>query len=224
MTEFASIDDRLHRRHAQGGWSQARFGRGIEQQVAAHVRGVGDRLVRAHLRRPFEHLVIVCSDELRPVILRGLHSELREVLAGTVDADLEHAPAYEISRVVAPVLEQAEREREHTLVQVLDQALATGGAAAAGLDEVLSTLEQRRVGTLVVPARSSIKAGLCPTCGRLSTTDNGRCPLDGAILAEVDAIEHAVEEAAGQSAQVVVARHELEWLHEHGEIAALLRW
>jgi len=26
------------------------------------------------------------------------------------------------------------------------------------------------------------------------------------------------------AARVVVARHELEWLHEHGEIAALLRW
>ncbi len=224
LTEFASIDDPLHRRHAQGGWSQARFARGIEHQVATHVRGVADRLLRAHQRRPFEHLVIVCSDELRPVILRGLHSELREVLTGTVNADLEHAPADQIAQAVAPVLEEAEREREHMLVEVLDHTLATGGAAAAGLDEVLSTLEQRRVDTLVVPARSSIRAGLCPTCGRLSTDGDQSCPLDGAILAEVDAVEHAVEEAARQSAQVVVLRHEPNWLHEHGEIAALLRW
>ncbi len=224
LTEFASIDDRLHRRHAQGGWSQARFGRGIEEQVAAHVRGVADRLLRAHQRRPVEHLVIVCSDELRPVILGGLHSELSGVLTGTVDADLEHASTDLIAQAVAPVLEEAERKREHTLVEVLDQTLATGGAAAAGLDEVLSTLEQRRVDTLVVPARSSITGGLCPTCGRLSTDGNQKCPLDGAILAEVDAVEHAVEEAARQSAHVVVLRHEPEWLHEHGEIAALLRW
>jgi peptide chain release factor subunit 1 len=224
LTEFATIDDPLHRRHAQGGWSQTRFGRGIEQQVAAHVRGVADRLLRAHRRRPFEHLAIVCADELQPVIRHSLDRELLDVLAGTVVADLEHASAGQIAGAVAPLLSQAEREREHTLVEVLDQSLATGGAAAAGLDEVLSALEQRRVDTLVVPAGSRIRAGLCPTCGRLSTDGGRRCPLDSAILAEVDAIEHAVEEAAGQSAQVVVVRHEPEWLHEHGEIAALLRW
>ena len=224
LTEFAAFDDELHRRHAQGGWSQARFQRGIEEQVAAHVRGVSDRLLRAHLRRRFQHLVIICSDELRPVIEHSLPGELTEVLAGSVDADLEHASAGEIARAVAPMIERTERDGERDLIAQLEQALGTGGPAAAGLDEVLSTLEQHRVETLFVGERSSLKAGVCPTCGRLSTDDDGKCPLDGAILAEVDAIEHAIEEAARQSARIVVARHEPEWLHEHGEIAALLRW
>jgi peptide chain release factor subunit 1 len=216
LTEFAAIDDELHRRHAQGGWSQARFQRGIEEQVAAHARRVSDRLLRAHLRRRFQHLVIICSGELRPVIEHSLHSELTEVLAGTVDADLEHASADEIARAVAPMIERTDCDRERDLIAQLEQAL--------GLNEVLSTLEQHRVETLLVGARSSLKAGVCHTCGRLSTDDDGKCPLDGAILVEVDAVEHAVEEAARQSARVVVVRHEPEWLQEHGEIAALLRW
>ena len=224
ITEFAAIDDQLHRRHAQGGWSQARFERGIEEQVAAHVRGVTDRLLRAHLRRPFQHLVIVASDELRPVIEHSLHRELTEVVAGTVDADLVQTSGDEIAAAVAPVIERTERDRERDLIAQLEQALGAGGPAAAGLDEVLSTLEQHRVATLLVGERSSLKAGLCPTCGRLATADDGRCPLDGAILVEVDAVEHAVEDAASQSARVVVARYETDWLLEHGGIAALLRW
>ena len=107
LTEFMTIDDELHRRHAQGGWSQARFQRGIEEQVAAHVRAVGERLLRAHRRRPLEHLVIVCSDELRPVVEHSLHHELVEVLVGTVDADLEHATAADITQRVAPLMECA---------------------------------------------------------------------------------------------------------------------
>ena len=107
LTEFMTIDDELHRRHAQGGWSQARFQRGIEEQVAAHARGVGERLLRAHRRRPLEHLVIVCSDELRPVVEHSLHHELVEVLVGTVDADLEHATAADITQRVAPLMECA---------------------------------------------------------------------------------------------------------------------
>jgi peptide chain release factor subunit 1 len=224
LAQFAAIHDELHRRHAQGGWSQTRFQRGIEEQVAWHVRGVAHRLLRAHRRRPFEHLVIIASDELRPVIERSLHADLTRVLAATVDADLEHASVEEIAQAVEPVIERAARERERALVDVLEQGLGTGGTAAAGLDEVLSMLEQQRVDTLLVPERSTLVAGLCPRCGRLSIAGDGRCPLDGAVLAEVDAVEHAVERAAGQSAQVVVVRHGAGWLSEHGQIAARLRW
>jgi peptide chain release factor subunit 1 len=224
LTEFATIHDDLHRRHAQGGWSQARFQRGIEEQVAVHARRVADHLLRAHQHRAFEHLVIVASAELQPVILHSLHSTLTERLAGTIDADLEHAPADEIARAVEPVIEREAHDHERALVACIEQALGTGGAAAAGLDEVLSTLEQDRVEALLVPEHSNLVAGLCPRCGRLSTADDGRCQLDGASLASVDAVEHAVEDAARRSAQIVVVRHETDWLTEHGGIAARLRW
>ena len=158
------------------------------------------------------------------MIEHSLHSELTAVLEATVDADLEHAPVGEIVAAIAPVIERVGREEERDLISTLEQQLGTGGPAAAGLDDVLSALEQRRVETLLVPERSDLRAGLCPTCGRLSTDGERKCPLDGHVLVEVDAVEHAIEEAAGQSAQVVVARHEPEWLHGHGDIAAVLRW
>ncbi len=122
------------------------------------------------------------------------------------------------------MIERTERDHERGLIAQLEQALGTGGPAAAGLDGVLSALEQHPMETLFVGERSSLKARLCPTCGLLSIADDGSCPLDGAILAEVDAIEHAIEEAARQSARIEVARYEPEWLQDHGEIAALLRW
>ena len=160
---------------------------------------VADRLLRAHRRHGFEHLVIVASDELQPVVEHSLHTELKDVLAGTVPADLEHATVQEIERAIAPVIESSERDRERTLVATVEQGLGTGGAAAAGLDEVLAMLEQHRVDTLLVPEQSTLVAGVCPQCGRLSDADDLRCPLDGAALSEVDAVEHAVEAAAAQS-------------------------
>lgn len=127
---------------------------------------------------------------------------------------------------MAPLIERAEREREREreLVAWIEEGLGTGGPAAAGLDEVLSTLEQQRVAVLVVPERGFLRAGLCPTCGRLSTDGERTCPLDGAPLAPVDAIEQVVEQAARQGAQVAVVRDHHEWLCNHGGIAALLRW
>ena len=158
------------------------------------------------------------------MIEHRLDSGLLALLAGVVEADLEHVPVDQIAQAVASLIERADRERELGLIARLEQALGTGGPAAAGLDEVLSTLEERRVAVLLVPERGDLKPGLCPTCGRVSSDGARSCRLDGALLAEVDAIEYAVEEAAGQSAQVMVARHRPEWLRGHGEIAALLRW
>jgi peptide chain release factor subunit 1 len=224
LTEFATITDRLHRRHAQGGWSQARFQRGIDEQVAAHVRGVADRLLRAHRRSPLDHLVIACASELRAMIAHSLDSELKGALVGIIDRDLEHAAADQIVGAVAPLIEHAERERERELVARIEEGLGTGGPAAAGLDEVLATLEQQRVAVLLLPESELLQAGLCPTCGRLSTDGGRTCPLDGSPLAPVNAIEQVIEKADRQAAKVVVVRDHDEWLRNHGQIAALLRW
>jgi peptide subunit release factor 1 (eRF1) len=197
LVEFVAVNDEVHSRHAQGGWSQACFQRGIEEKVAVHVRRVANRLRRAHLRRPFEHLATVASSELRPVIEDSLHGALAELLTGTIDADVEHATADERGLTVSPVAERAQQARERPLVARLEQALGTGGASAARLDEVLPMLDQRRVDALLIPEGSSLRAGLCPTGGRLSTTDDGRCPLDGAVLDEVDEVDE-VEHAVGR--------------------------
>jgi peptide subunit release factor 1 (eRF1) len=224
LTEFATIANQLHRRHAQGDWSQARFQRGIDEQVAAHVRGVADRLLRAHRRSRFDHLVIACASELRAMIAHSLDTELKRVLVGMIDRDLEYASVEQIAGIVEPLIERAERESERELLVGLEEGLGTGGPAAAGLDEVLATLEQQRVAVLLVPESESLQAGLCPTCERLSTDGGRTCPLDGSPLAPVNATEQVVEEAARQAAQVVVVRDHDEWLRNHGQIAALLRW
>jgi hypothetical protein len=43
-------------------------------------------------------------------------------------------------------------------------------------------------------------------------------------LAPVDAIEQVVDEAARHAAQVMVVHDHHDWLCNHGDIAALLRW
>jgi len=224
LAEFATVRDEVHGRHAQGGWSQARFARGIEQQVAEHVRHAAELLLRAHRSRPFDQLAIVASDELWPVMRDSLHRDLRDRLAGTIERDLEHSSTQEIEAALAATIERSERDRERALIARLGDALATGGSAAAGLDEVLAMLEEERVEVLLLAEQADLKAGLCPRCGRLSAWDGGRCRFDEEPLNSVDAIEHVVALAAQRSVGVVVVRHERDALGEHDRVAALLRW
>jgi peptide chain release factor subunit 1 len=195
LVELAAVTDDVHGRHAQGGWSQARYQRGIEQEVAEHVRNAVARLQRMHRRRPFEQLVVVAASELRPLVESQLPAELRERLAGSVERDLEHATTGEIMEAILPVLERIEQEREQAALARLAEALATGGPAAAGLDEVRSLLEQDRVALLLVE-------------------DAPRA----------DELEHLVDAAAATGVETLVVRHAPAALHAHGPVAALLRW
>lgn len=196
LVEFATVHDEVHGRHAQGGWSQSRYQRGIEEQVAIHVRHVAERLLRAHRRQPFTHLVIVAADELHEPLREQLDPQLAAVHAGTVQADLVPATVEEIVAAVTPVIEQTVRARERALIEQLEAGLGTGGHAAAGLDEVLSTLREDRVATLL------LAPGAEPT----------------------GAFEQAIEQAAGQSVDIAFLRYETEALTRRGGIAALLRW
>lgn len=224
LAEFDTIESDVHGRHSQGGWSQARYERGIEEEVALHVREAAAHLLRAHRRRKFDHLVIVAGSELQPVIADSLHSDLTQVLSGFVEADLEHASARDIAHAIGPVIEQSDRNRESSLLWELDESIATGGHAVAGLDEVLRMLERHRVETLMIVDGAALKAGRCPKCGRLFASREGRCEVDGSTLAEVDAAQHTIDLAAELGAEVVVVRHEPEELARRGSIAALLRW
>jgi hypothetical protein len=235
LVEFATFSEDAHPDFVQEGWPQGRTGRGPrsnpgrtegEEQIAVRARHAAGRLQRAHRRRPFDHLVVVASEELWPAVEASLDPDLHHRLAGHIALDLEHAPGDEIARAVTPVVEAAERRREHELFAQLEEGLGIGGPAAAGLDEVLSTLEQHRVQVLLVAEGASLVAGRCPRCGRLSASCDGVCPLDGSPLGVVDAVDHAIEAAARDGAEILVPRDEAEraTLRDHGSIAALLRW
>jgi len=224
LVEFATIPDEPNDGHQHRGWSQT-LTRRSDRRVAKHLRRAIDQLQLADQRQAFEHLVIVAADELWPVIRASLHASLRLRLTAHVALDLERAGAQEITRVVAPVVHQAQRARERELLRCLWDALASGGPAVAGLDAVLASLRQRRIQTLIVADGAQLTATRCPHCGRLSSArENRRCPLDGAALAPVDAVDHAIEHARRQRADVVVFCHESAGLREHGSIAALLHW
>jgi peptide chain release factor subunit 1 len=224
IVEFASLEDEVHRRHAQGGWAQARFQRGIEEEVGAHVRRAAQLLARAHRRRTFGHLAIVASSEVWPLLEASLPGDLRPRVAGVVDANLHHASAAEVLRAVTPLFTSAERQRERQLLARLDEALGTGGAAVSGLDEVIATLQLEAVDILLVVDGVELVGGRCPRCGRLSASAEGTCQVDRSPLTAVDATEHVVELATRRAVEIVFVRHETAALRDHGGIAALLRW
>ncbi|MGP0100823.1 MAG: Vms1/Ankzf1 family peptidyl-tRNA hydrolase [Solirubrobacteraceae bacterium] len=224
LLEAASVLDDVRGQHAQGGRSQSRYQRGIESEVDEHVRRTCSALFEHFKARGFERLLLAGPAELRPRVEHDLHPDLSRRLAGHFEIDVERATPDEVHQRAAPQIEADERRRERETLERLTEGMAPGGHAAAGLDEVLQLLNERRVQTLLLAHGFATPGFECPRCGRLASSD-GPCPADGAALEPwEDITERAIHLALDQSAAVIVVRHEADALRAHAPIAALLRY
>lgn len=150
LAEVGSLRDDVHRRHSQGGWSQARFQRGIEKETLDHVKRACELLFQLHEREPLQHLIIGGPEEIRPVVDPHLHPYLRELLAGHIEIDVERASPEEVLDRARALMTEVEREDERELLDQLAAGLGTGSQAVAGRDEVRAALGDARVRVLLI--------------------------------------------------------------------------
>lgn len=224
FAEAEHARDDVHRHHEQGGWSQARYQRGVETEVDRHIRDACALLSDHLTREPFEHLLLGGPQELHHRVEHELSPDLRARLAGSFEIDVERAGADEVTRRATPLIEAAERSREQHALQRLEDGLAPSGHGVVGVDEVLEALNERRVAVLLVEHGHAVPGYVCPECGRLSTGPEP-CPLDGASpRRQDDIVPDAIASALAEDAEVLAVRHLREQLAAHGSIAALLRF
>jgi peptide chain release factor subunit 1 len=224
LREVEWVRDEVHGQHDQGGWSQARFQRGIEKEKDDHLRHVAAVLLEHFKRQPFERLVVGGPHEVVSDFEGKLHRYLTERLGGHIDVDVETANADDVLAAARPLLEELEEGREREAIERLDGKRAAG-KAATGLTDVLEALNERRVETLMLLTGLSEPGTECPTCGWLGPDGVETCPADGTPLERRDdVIEPAVELALRQSAEVLPVRRREGELRERGGIAALLRF
>jgi peptide chain release factor subunit 1 len=220
LREIEQIHDLVFGQHDQGGWSQARYQRGIEKEKDDHLKHTAEALMKHFKRRPFERLLVGGPREVVADFESKLHGYLAERLAGRIDVDVEHSTPDQVLEAVQPRFEELEDEREADALERL------GETGVSGLDEVLRALNERRVETLVADERFSAPGSCCPVCGWLGPGGEESCPVDGTELERLDDLtEAAIELTIQQSAEILVVRRRRDELVERaGGIAALLRF
>ena len=112
LREIEQIHDEVFGQHDRGGWSQARFQRGIEKEKDDHLRHTVEALM-AHLERgSFQRLILGGPREVVADLESKLHGYLAERLAGRIDVDVDHSSPEQVLAAAQPRFEEAERERE----------------------------------------------------------------------------------------------------------------
>jgi peptide chain release factor subunit 1 len=224
LEEVEQVHDVVYGQHDRGGWSQARFQRGIEKEKDDHLKHTAEVLMKHFKQRPFERLIVGGPREVVADFESKLHPYLAERLAGRIDVDVEHSTPEQVLEAVQPRFEELEEHREAEALERLGEP----GRAATGLDDVLRVLNERRVETLVMDERFSADGTCCPTCGWLGPAGERTCPVDGTELEQLvgdDLIEAAVELTIQQSAEILAVRRRREELADRADgVAALLRF
>jgi peptide chain release factor subunit 1 len=224
LDEVARVDDEVHGRHDQGGWSQARYQRSVEKEAQDHLKNAADELLRRHKRRPFEALFVGAPEAVYKEFCARLHPYLSERVVGRIEIDVENTTVDDVQHAAETTIADHERRLEKEALDRLEQGTATGGRGASGLEDTLNALNEQRVEVLLLQENFDAAGVCCPQCGWLGPARVASCPADGTeTVRREDITDLAVRRAVRQSAQIVRVRDD-ERLEPMGSIAAVLRF
>ncbi len=222
LQEIAHQFDEQPGRHDQGGWSQARYQRHIENLVQEHLKGVAEELDRSRRRLQSPKVVLVCSEDMRSEFTDALSKEAREALVGWTQAQAHATPA-ELLHAVTPVLESAQARDEADAIARWREEAGRNGRACSGWASTLEAASDGRVELLLFQEGTDRGAFRCPACGR-AALEGGSCPLDGTRLEQADTgLDLAVHQTLAHGGAVWAIRHHDDLAPVEG-IGALLRY
>ncbi len=210
------------RRTDQGGWSQARYQRHVDELADRHLRIVADELDR-RVRAGARQIIVFASEDNRAEFEDLLSHETRKAIIGWA-ADVPRATPTELLQHARPFLEQARVwEQTETLARWQEEA-GRNGRAASGWEQTLEAASDGRVELLLFQEGANRQAYQCPSCTRAQTQD-GACPLDGTRLeVREDGIDLAVHQTLAHGGDVRSLARERRELGPVEGIAALLRY
>ena len=185
------------RRTSQGGWSQARYQRHVENYHLQHVKdvvGTLEKIVQAEgLNR-----IVVAGD---PAVLPLLREQLSKPLAGIVVDELSlasDAPGSDVVRETLEAMRALDSRTDREKVEAAVGAYRAGGLGVVGPDATLLALTNGQVDELLISASIARMDGL-----------RGTPAADMALANDAALAEPAVEpSAAGEpaSADIGVVR------------------
>jgi hypothetical protein len=175
VTRRGALDERAgpdeppdeHRRHAQGGWSQARYQRHIDMQDKRFAREAAEAIERLVDAVNATHLILAGDERA----LTAIQAELSPRLASMVE-QLEHIGMRRTARDIAaeaePIL-AAVREADES--EVADRVIAgvrAGELGVAGVNGVADALEKGQVHELVIDRSAPVDEELRSELVRLA--------------------------------------------------------
>src|SRR4029078_4137303 len=127
------------RRTSQGGWSQARYQRHIENYHLQHVKDVVETLEKIVMREGLDRIFIAGDDVVVPLLREQMSKPLAEKVVDEISLASD-APERDVMRTTLATLQQADAVDDREKVDAAIGAYRAGGLGVAGPDRTLLAL------------------------------------------------------------------------------------
>lgn len=221
IDEHLDVTSDVHGQHDQGGWSQARFQRGIEHEVLAHMKDVSDILLRLHEQQPLDALVIAGPTAEASEFVRKLHPYLAKVLHGEPISLPLAADADQLGQVLRTTEQELVSARRRELLARLEAGKGQAERHARGIRHVIEAVNAKRVEVLFV-VEGAGEPGWKSTSGALALREHEAASYGAPVEPVDDLIDEIIEQAVLSGADIELFRDGTR-LDGH-PVAALLRF
>ncbi|HEV2686159.1 MAG TPA: Vms1/Ankzf1 family peptidyl-tRNA hydrolase [Actinomycetota bacterium] len=222
LTEVDEVEDLVHGKHDQGGWSQARYQRSVEQDVDIHLKHAAARLDAFFKQGAFECLVVAPEEEIKGRVLDSIPPEIAPLLVDVIDVDIEYSKPNDIAERLRALVEQRETFHEKDALERLAELLAKKSRATEGAAGVLAALNENAVDVLVYDPSAHPSGTHCPTCGVLDHQAR-ECPIDGTTMdVHENILDLMIERTIATSGEPLPIKHHK--LDVKDGVAALTRF
>ena len=144
-----------HRRHDQGGWSQARYQRHVDMQDLRFAKEAAEAIDRLVDREKAKHVVLIGDERATPILESQLPERVRALVAHVTHLEMR-AGTTEVAGAVEPLLAAIASAEDEELADRAIGAMRGGGLGVAGIDDTMAALEMGQVDELVIDETVSI--------------------------------------------------------------------
>ncbi|GAB4254740.1 MULTISPECIES: baeRF10 domain-containing protein [Deferrisoma] len=212
-------DEEFPGRHEQGGWSQARFQRHVEEHLQRNLRTLAEKLAEWTDERDVARIAVAGPEE----VVAAFEREVPRRLQGRLVARLRVDPHEPLPEVQAKALAALARARDEAATARLRKVLDREGDRAVGVEAVSEAVRDGRVHELFLLDSFERPGWVCPACGEMGERVPLGCPRCGAPVDAVELGEEWVRGVLASDGNVAVFReHPL--LDEAGGVVAALRY
>lgn len=221
------------RRTSDGGWSQARFQRHIENFHLHHVKDLVETLERIVQQEEIDSILIAGDEVIIPLLREQMPKHLSERVVEHLRLDT-HAPLDDVIRASLDAMKRVSKRTEREKVEAAVGAYRAGGLGVVGPEDTLDALVKGQVDELLLTA----SLGTLHRTGERATEKTAE---GGTVTMTQPAVTALAGEAAGASTETVQLADELvtkarqtaaritfvedaSLLMPYGGVAALLRF
>ena len=140
------------KRTSQGGWSQARYQRHIENFHVLHIKEVVDVLEKIVQRENINEIVVAGDEVVLPLLREQMPKHLQEKVVEHVRMNVS-SPVEQLISSSMEALKRVHTEDERTKVETAVGGFRSGGLGAVGPEDTLEALTKGQVDELLISSR-----------------------------------------------------------------------